>query len=163
MMGASLRRYALLAACGLALLSCKSASSGCPGAPVTVRADFFGDVIGTGEVKVTPERFGSIQIEGSVLRGGAVIVKIDGRGACDEGAIGATFRGESVSQKGIKIEDGKLAAVFDPRPFGGRLVGAWDAVMVHKNGVSRPISGFFRDERPAPAPPAASASTATAK
>jgi hypothetical protein len=131
---------------------------------VTVRADFFGDVIGTGEVKVTPERFGSIQIEGSVLRGGAVIVKIDGRGACDDGAIGATFRGESVSQKGIRIEDGKLAAVFDPRPFGGRLVGAWDAVMLYKNGVSRPISGFLRDERPAAASaPAASASTAIAK
>lgn len=152
--------HPLVAACALSALSCQDTSTGCPSSPVAVRVDFYGDVIGTGEIKLVPARFGSLTLEGTVSRGGAAIVKIGGPGACNHGVIGATFRGESQSQKGVEIEDGKFAAVFGPRPLGGRLTGSWDAVIVHHNGVSRPVHGFFRDERPQPAPSPVSSATA---
>jgi hypothetical protein len=83
--------------------------------------------------------------------GGSNVAKIVGPGACNAGVIGATFHGSSPAQPGIKIEGGKFAGVFEPRPLGGKLVGAWDAVFEYNNGVTRPIRGFVRDARLAPA------------
>ena len=113
----------LLIGCGLACLCCESTSSGCPRDPVAVPVDFFGDVKGAGEIKVVPGRLGSITLEGTVSRGAGIVVKISGPGACSDGVIGATFHGVTPTQKGIKIEEGKFAAVFEPRPLGGKLVG----------------------------------------
>jgi hypothetical protein len=113
--------------------------------------NFFGDVTGAGEIKIVPGTLGALQLEASVSRGGSNVAKIVGPGACNAGVIGATFHGSSPAQPGIKIEGGKFAGVFEPRPLGGKLVGAWDAVFEYNNGVTRPIRGFVRDARLAPA------------
>jgi hypothetical protein len=151
----------VLVTCALAALLYRSTSAGCPASPTVVRVDFFGDVIGSGEIKLTPARWSAFKVAGTVSRGGAVIVKFDGAGACKEGVIGATFQGAALSQAGVKIEDGKFAAIFNPRPLGGRLAGSWDAVIVHNNGVSRAIHGFVRDERAVPVPGTATSTAAT--
>lgn len=141
-------RIARVVASGLALLSCQSTTARCPGEEIAVRVDFFGDLAGSGVIKFFPERFGAVRFEGNVTRGGAVVAKLGGSGTCRGGVIGATFGGESVSQRGLTVKEGKLTATLGPQPLGGQLAGAWDATLLYHNGPTRPITGFFRDERP---------------
>lgn len=148
----------LLVAFAFFALSCEATSAGCPDAVVTVPVYFSGDVKGMGEIRLIPERRGAIRVEGTLSRETEVIMKIAGPGACSGGVIGATFHGVSPSQKGVKVEEGKFAAVFEPRPLGGRLVGGWDAALVYNNGVTHPISGFVRDGRDGSMPPKANES-----
>ncbi|MBM4364287.1 MAG: hypothetical protein FJ104_16530 [Deltaproteobacteria bacterium] len=102
---------------------------------------------------LTPDHARLVNLRATIERGGATVLELRGTAECERGALDGTFEGESPSQRGLSVADGRLGGAFRPKHLDAPLVAAWTATFRYKNGVTRPIAGFLGEVVAAPAGP----------